>query len=256
MRLTRHSTNADILQVLNNTADAVSQVLEANTDWSLSGIRHTQYSVDVRADNAALAVLHEAGCAVLSEESQITGQWGDDDILVVIDPLDGSTNASRGVPWFATALCALDKNGMRASLVVNQASGKDRYWATQGGGAFHNGNQMRPSACSTLKEAVVGVSGLASFRPQWSQFRALGAAALDICLVAQGVLDGWVDFNSHGVWDYLASILICQEAGVATSEYLDRELLVTQYDEKRTPIVAATPALLAQLREVRSQHAG
>ena len=256
MRLTRHSTNAEILQVLNNTAGAVSQVLEANTDWSLSGIRHTQYSVDVRADNAALAVLHEAGCAVLSEESQITGLWGDDDILVVMDPLDGSTNASRGVPWFATALCALDKSGMRASLVVNQASGKDRYWATQGGGAFHNGNQMRPSACSTLKEAVVGVSGLASFRPQWSQFRALGAAALDICLVAQGVLDGWVDFNSHGVWDYLASILICQEAGVATSEYLDRELLVTQYDEKRTPIVAATPALLAQLREVRSQHAG
>ncbi len=255
MRLTRHSTNAEILQVLNNTADAVSKVLEANTDWSLSGIRHTQYSVDVRADNAALAVLHAAGCAVLSEESQITGQWGDDDILVVMDPLDGSTNASRGVPWFATALCALDKNGMRASLVVNQASGKDRYWATQGGGAFHNGNQMRPSACSTLKEAVVGVSGLASFRPQWSQFRALGAAALDICLVAQGVLDGWVDFNSHGVWDYLASILICQEAGVATSEYLDRELLVTQYDQKRTPIVAATPALLAQLREVRSQHA-
>ena len=256
MRLTRHSSNAEILQVLNNTADAVSKVLEANTDWSLSGIRHTQYSVDVRADNAALALLHEAGCAVLSEESQITGQWGDDDILVVMDPLDGSTNASRGVPWFATALCALDKNGMRASLVVNQASGKDRYWATQGGGAFHNGNEIHHSACSTLKEAVVGVSGLASFRPQWSQFRALGAAALDICLVAQGVLDGWVDFNSHGVWDYLASILICQEAGVATSEYLDRELLVTQYDEKRTPIVAATPALLAQLREVRSQHAG
>ena len=255
MRLTRHSTNAEILQVLNNTADAVSKVLEANTDWSLSGIRHTQYSVDVRADNAALAVLHAAGCAVLSEESQITGQWGDDDILVVMDPLDGSTNASRGVPWFATALCALDKNGMRASLVVNQASGKDRYWATQGGGAFHNGNQMHPSACTMLKEAVVGVSGLASFRPQWAQFRALGAAALDICLVAQGVLDGWVDFHSHGVWDYLASILICQEAGVATSEHLDRELLVTQYDQKRTPIVAATPALLAQLREVRSQHA-
>ena len=255
MRLTRHSTNADILQLLNDTADAVSKVLEANTDWSLSGIRHTQYSVDVRADNAALAVLHDAGCAVLSEESQITGQWGDDDILVVMDPLDGSTNASRGVPWFATALCALDKNGMRASLVVNQASGKDRYWATQGGGAFHNGNQMHPSSCSMLKEAVVGVSGLASFRPQWAQFRALGAAALDICLVAQGVLDGWVDFHSHGVWDYLASILICQEAGVATSEHLDRELLVTQYDQKRTPIVAATPALLAQLREVRSQHA-
>ena len=255
MRLTRHSTNADILQVLNNTADAVSQVLATNTDWSLSGIRHTQYSVDVRADNAALAVLHEAGCAVLSEESQITGQWGDDDILVVMDPLDGSTNASRGVPWFATALCALDKSGMRASLVVNQASGKDRYWATQGGGAFHNGKQLQPSTCTTLKDAVVGVSGLASFRPQWAQFRALGAAALDICLVAQGVLDGWVDFNSHGVWDYLASALICQESGVHIAEFSGREILTTEYYEKRTLIVASTETLLSSLVEVRAKHA-
>ena len=256
MQLSKSSSNSDILDVLHSVADAVQQVLSDNTDWSLSGIRHTQYSVDVKADNAALAILHAAGCAVLSEESQVTGQWGANDILVVMDPLDGSTNASRGVPWYATALCAIDSDGMRASLVVNQASGKDRYWATKGGGAFHNGNPMRHSSCEKLNDAVVGVSGLASFRPEWAQFRALGAAALDICLVAQGALDGWIDFNSHGVWDYLASILICQEAGVATSEYLDRELLVTQYDEKRTPIVAATPALLAQLREVRSQHAG
>ncbi len=160
MRLTNSSTNEEILAVLNETADAISAVLASNTDWGLSGLRHTQYSVDVDCDNAALAILHGAGCAVLSEESQRTGEWGDNDILIVMDPLDGSTNASRGVPWYATALCALDKSGMRASLVVNQASGRDRYWATRGGGAFHNGNPIRPSACTEIKYAVVCISVL------------------------------------------------------------------------------------------------
>jgi fructose-1,6-bisphosphatase/inositol monophosphatase family enzyme len=254
MRLSQSSTNAEILVVLNQVADAVSAVLAENTDWSLSGIRHTQYSVDVKADNAALAILHAVGCTVLSEESQITGEWSPNDIMVVMDPLDGSTNASRGVQWFATALCALDHDGPRAALVVNQASGKDRYWATKQGGAFHNGKAISPSTCTQLQDAVVGVSGHASFRPEWAQFRALGAASLDICLVAQGVLDGWVDFHSHGVWDYMASILICEEAGVAFAEHQDRELVVTEYKSKRTPIVAATTELLVALREMRSNH--
>ena len=253
-RLTKTSSNEEILAVLNETAEAVSVVLRANKDWSLSGLRDTQYSVDLRADSAALEVLHGAGVAVLSEESEITGTFGDDDLCVVMDPLDGSTNASRGVQWFATALCAIDKNGMRAGLVVNQANGIDRYWATTGGGAFHNGVAMRPSACVELSEAVVGVSGIPKQRPKWGQFRALGAAALDICLVADGVIDAWIDFNTHGVWDYLASALICQEAGAQIAEHQDRDLVVHQHAQRRTPIVAATPELLLSVRQVRAQQ--
>ena len=253
-RLTKTSLNEEILAVLNETAEAVSVVLRENKDWSLSGLRDTQYSVDLRADSAALEVLHGAGVAVLSEESEITGTFGDDDLCVVMDPLDGSTNASRGVQWFATALCAIDKNGMRAGLVVNQANGIDRYWATTGGGAFHNGVAMRPSACVDLSEAVVGVSGIPKQRPKWGQFRALGAAALDICLVADGVIDAWIDFNTHGVWDYLASALICQEAGAQIAEHQDRSLVVHQHNQRRTPIVAATPELLVSVRQVRAQQ--
>lgn len=253
-RLTKTSSNEEILAVLNETAEAVSVVLRENKDWSLSGLRDTQYSVDLRADSAALEVLHGAGVAVLSEESEITGTFGDDDLCVVMDPLDGSTNASRGVQWFATALCAIDKNGMRAGLVVNQANGIDRYWATTGGGAFHNGVAMRPSACVDLSEAVVGVSGIPKQRPKWGQFRALGAAALDICLVADGVIDAWIDFNTHGVWDYLASALICQEAGAQIAEHQDRDLVVHQHGQRRTPIVAATPELLVSVRQVRAQQ--
>ena len=211
--------------------------------------------MDVRTDNAALAVLHDSGLAVLSEESERTGDFGVHDVLVVMDPLDGSTNASRGIPWYATALCALDHGDLRASLVVNQASGRDRYWATRGGGAFHNGNRITHSACTDMREAIIGISGLPKTKPNWAQFRANGAAALDICLVAEGALDGWIDFNSHGVWDYLASVLICEEAGVAIAEHNDYELRVTEHRDRRTPIVAATPQLLIELRELRKAPA-
>lgn len=248
------SSDEEILDVLHRTADAVAGVLQSNTDWSLSGVRATQYSVDLAADAAALAVLHGAGCAVLSEESQITGTQVPGGLMVVMDPLDGSTNASKRVPWYATALCVLDAEGMRASLVVNQASGRDRYWATRGGGAFHNGIRLSITETNPLRDSVVGISGLPSFRPGWGQFRALGAAALDICLVATGALDGWIDFNSHGVWDYLASLLVCQEAGVVIEEFQGRDLVVTEYAEKRTPLVASSRDLLDELRLVRAQH--
>jgi fructose-1,6-bisphosphatase/inositol monophosphatase family enzyme len=245
------STNEDILRVLHEVADATYAVLSTNTDWGLSGQRPTQYSIDLRADAAALEVLHGAGCAVLSEESGRTGEWHDDAIIVVMDPLDGSTNASRRVPWYATALAAIDASGQRASLVANQFTNTDRWTATTGGGAFHNGNQIRPSSCAQLSHAVVGVSGLPKKHPGWAQFRALGAAALDICLVAQGTLDGWVDLSSHGVWDYLASVHICREAGAVVGEALDRELIVTEHAERRSPVVAATSELFASLRSLR-----
>ena len=252
--ITAASSNEEILAVLHRAADAVGTVLASNKDWSLSGMRPTQYSVDVRTDDVALAILRDAGMAVLSEESERTGEFGDNDVMVVMDPLDGSTNASRGIPWYSTALCAVDHRGLRAALVANQASQRDRYWATRGGGAFHNGKPITHSGCIEIAEAVIGISGLPNQKPNWAQFRANGSAALDICLVAEGALDGWIDFNSHGVWDYLASLLICRESGVAVAEHNDYELLVTEHGERRTPIVAATPQLLKVLREIRKSH--
>jgi fructose-1,6-bisphosphatase/inositol monophosphatase family enzyme len=252
-KLTTASSNDDILRVLHEVADAAYGVLSSNTDWGLSGKRPTQYSVDLRADAAALEVLHGAGCAVLSEESGRTGDWNDDSLIVVMDPLDGSTNASRRVPWYATALAAIDSSGHRASLVANQFTNTDRWTATMGGGAFHNGVRISPSNCDQLSDAVIGISGVPKKHPGWAQFRALGAAALDLCLVAQGTLDGWVDMASHGVWDYLASVHICAEAGAVVGEVHGRGLIVTEHSERRSPMVAATPRLLAALGNIRKE---
>jgi fructose-1,6-bisphosphatase/inositol monophosphatase family enzyme len=82
----------------------------------------------------------------------------------------------------------------------------------------------------------------------------MGAAALDLCLVAQGALDGWIDYNSHGVWDYLASTHICIEAGVHVTEWQGRSLVATNHSDRRTPIIASTPEILRQLVDVRDRH--
>ena len=62
-----------------------------------------------------------------------------------------------------------------------------------------------------MADAIVGVSGLPTHHYGWSQFRAMGASAPDICMVACGVTDAWCDTaEQHGVWDYMASVLILE----------------------------------------------
>ena len=83
--------------------------------------RDTQYVLDVETDAVALEALLGAGYGVLSEESGLTS--GERDRIVIIDPIDGSTNCSRRIPWYATAMCVVDEHGPVAALVVNQATG-------------------------------------------------------------------------------------------------------------------------------------
>ena len=101
--------------------------------------------------------------------------------------------------------------------------------------------------------AIVGISGLPGGRYGWAQFRALGASALDLCLVAAGTFDAFVDMSpdAHGVWDYLGGALICQEAGAVVVDALGRELTVLDHEARRTPVAAATPELLDALLSVR-----
>ncbi len=245
--------STDWLSLLHDVADAVARALPTVSDRGPSGQRDGQYALDLVADAAALGVLARAEVGVLSEESGLRLISGRP--TVVIDPVDGSTNCSRGVPWFATSMCVVDDDGPAVALVVNQASGA-RWWATRGGGAFCDGTAVRPSGCTVLGEAIVGISAASPPSPGWAQFRALGAAALDLCLVAAGVLDGFVDWgvDQHGPWDYLGGMLICQEAGAVVADAHGRGLVVVEHVARRTPVAAATPSLHAALLDVRDRR--
>ena len=103
------------------------------------------------------------------------------------------------------------------------------------------------------RQAIVGLSGFPPRWLGWKQYRALGAAALDLCAVACGILDGYLDCSrdAHGVWDYLGGMLMCQEAGAVVTDAFSRDLVLRTPDEKRTPVAAATPALLDDLVAAR-----
>jgi myo-inositol-1(or 4)-monophosphatase len=244
--------DATLLDVLHATATAIAGSLTDLDDWGLAGTRDGQYRHDLAADAAGLAVLASAGLDVLSEESGGTGDRGG--LVVVIDPVDGSTNASRGIPWFATSLCAVDDDGPRAAVVVNQASGV-RYEAVRGGGARRDGTAIAPSGCTRLSDAIVAFSGYPTRHYGWAQYRSLGAAALDLCAVAEGVLDGYAAVGGSllGSWDYLGGMLVCTEAGAVLAESEGRDLVTLSHSERRAPFAAASPALLEEFRAAAAQ---
>ncbi len=97
----------------------------------------------------------------------------------------------------------------------------------------------------------MGLSGYPRQYLGWKQYRALGAVALDLCAVAGGRLDGYVDCSrdAHGAWDYLGGLLVCAEAGAVVVDALDRDLVVLDAEARRTPLAAATPELLAEIRD-------
>jgi myo-inositol-1(or 4)-monophosphatase len=238
-----------LLEVFDRAFDAQRAVLlplsvgerRARTD------RSGQYHLDTVADAVVLPILHEAGVRVLSEESGWTGPE-DAAITVVLDPVDGSTNCARNIPYWSISLCALDASGMLAGYVANGATGV-RYTAIRGQGAWVDGRVLQPSATTALDRSVIAISGMPARRIPWRQFRALGSSALSLCDVAAGNLDGFLDCvaDQHRPWDYLGGLLICREAGAVVEDALGRELVIAEEDGRRCIVGAGTRELLDAL---------
>jgi fructose-1,6-bisphosphatase/inositol monophosphatase family enzyme len=229
-----------ILEHLHACADAVQGAYASEQGRGYSGQRATQYHLDLAADAAALQVLTRAGFRVLSEESGLSGSG---QLTAVLDPIDGSTNCDRSIPFFATSIAVLDNDGLVAGLVVNQSSGV-RYWATRGGGAWRDGERIGTSGQVEVAGALVSFSGLPERNIGWGQIRALGAASLEFCLVADGSLDLYTvaQRSTLNPWDYLAGMLIAQEAGAFVGDYNGEDLIIDQAVVRR-PLVAATQEL-------------
>ncbi len=233
-----------ILEVFADVADDVrAAVGRLSPDQARARTaRAGQYGLDLVADVTALRHLHAAGFAVVSEESGPSGRE-DAAITVVLDPVDGSTNCARGISYWAISLCAIDARGALAAMVVNQATGTRNY-ATRGGGAFRDGRPIRSSGVERVEDAVVALSGFPARALGWKQFRALGCAALALCDLAAGGIDGYVDAGRwHAPWDYLGGVLICAEAGAVVADLHGDDLITTEMNARRQLVGGATAAL-------------
>lgn len=234
-----------LVELFDTVAGAIRSGLDDLADWGRADGHDGQYHHDVVADAVAVPMLTAHGLGVVSEESP--GVASSNGIVVVIDPIDGSTNASMGLPWFATSLCAVDADGPLAALVVNQAIGVT-YTAIRGQGACRDGARIAPSGCDRLADAIVILNDVPPAHLGWRQYRVLGAAALDLCAVADGMADAFVDFGTGlAPWDYLGSMLVCTEAGAAVSAIGGADLASADPSLRVQPVAAGTRRLHDEL---------
>lgn len=193
--------------------------------------------------------------SILTEESGYSSH-GNREWEWVIDPLDGTTNYSSGLPWFNVSI-GVKHNGKTVAGVVYAARLGEMFCATLGGGATLNGTPIAPSGTPLLSKAVVATgfpydkatnpdNNLDNFKrimPVVRGLRRLGSAALDICYVAAGFLDAYWEMNLNE-WDVCAAMLIAHEAGA----YADRFR-----PDRNWSVLASNKVLEPQLTAILSQ---
>jgi myo-inositol-1(or 4)-monophosphatase len=217
---------------------------------------------------AELRKLHDAGArfTAVSEEAGVV-DFGDPDRLVVIDPIDGSVNAKRGLPHFALSVAVAEGPTM-ADVVFGfvQDFGPDEEWvATRGGGARLDGLELDCSLGERRSaDGKLEVLGIESADPRWvvqsadalsdtaHRLRAIGAIAVSLCQVAAGRFDAMASLKRCRAVDAAAAQLIVREAGGLLEFIAYDDPLAAPLDlEPRSPVIAArTPEGLAAVRRV------
>ena len=197
--------------------------------------------------------------AIVAEEG--TGQRGTSGVRWVVDPLDGTVNYLYGLPAWCVSIAAEDDAGAFVGVVHEPVSGAV-YRARRGAGAFLDDQPLRANDPVSLDMALVGTGFgyekarraeqaqlLPTILPTVRDIRRGGSAALDLCQVAAGRLDGYYE---HGVsaWDWAAGALVAAEAGAVVRE-------IRHPGTGVAGVAAAGPALLPALLALidRAAHA-
>ncbi|MCX7941082.1 MAG: inositol monophosphatase family protein [Elusimicrobiota bacterium] len=153
----------------------------------------------------------------------------------VIDPLDGTVNFTHKLPIFCISIGIIENNEIIEGIVYNPAT-EDLYYAKKGCGAFKNNKKILVSKIKNLYNSLL-VTGFPyythknpkrvfklfnKFATTAQAVRRLGSAALDLCMVAEGIFEGFWEENLQ-IWDVAAGSLIVKEAGGKVTDYYGKE---------------------------------
>jgi myo-inositol-1(or 4)-monophosphatase len=222
--------------------------------------------IDRAVEDAVFEELQQLGIPLtaVSEERGEVRIAGGGPVHVVIDPIDGSRNAKRGIPAYALSIAVATGPAMGAVEFgyVYDFSHRQDWWAQRGEGAYLEGERVTPLA----SEGELEMLGLETTHPTLierygdaltatgaSRLRGLGSIALSLCYVAAGRFDGMLTLGDTRSVDCAAGQLIVREAGgaVAFPEAGEDPLSATlDIDARYRVFAAATPALLERLLEV------
>jgi myo-inositol-1(or 4)-monophosphatase len=186
--------------------------------------------IDEEAERVIREILLEAFPAygMLAEEGGAL--VGEEDARWIVDPLDGTTNYAHRLPIFAVSI-GLERSGAVVLGVVHDPIGEETFVAEQGRGATLNGEPIKVSDTDELIRALIA-TGFPYDRAEMPEalklfgrfaattrgMRRLGSAALDLCYVASGRIDGYYE---RGIWpwDLAAGSVILEEAGGKLTNY-------------------------------------
>ncbi len=188
--------------------------------------------VDRGAESEIIKIIRKAypQHAVLGEEGGVNKvSGGDNDVVWIVDPLDGTTNFLHGLPHFAVSIGVQVKGRLEHGVIYAPCT-QDLYTASRGAGAQLNNRKLRVSPVKDPDAALIGtgvpidVELLESYLPmlrvvaeRTSGIRRAGSAALDLAYVAAGRLDGFWELGLKP-WDIAAGLVLVQEAGGVVSD--------------------------------------
>jgi myo-inositol-1(or 4)-monophosphatase len=182
-------------------------------------------AADHAAENAIIAQLsaHDARIPILAEESARKGLT-EAERLWVVDPIDGTLNFSRGLPFYCVLIGYVEDGKARAGAVHAPRTG-ETFVASEGAGATRNGEPIEVSGVARLPEAFAvaslrfgetkkKASLFATLNATCARLRVIGSAGLEISYLAMGRFDLFVH-EALSPWDVAAPALIAREAGAA-----------------------------------------
>jgi len=185
-------------------------------------------ATDLASEKVILEILKsESNFPVLSEECG--GMQSFDQPVWVVDPLDGTNNFARALPFFAVSVGLMDGNESLVGVIIDVV-GKKEYYAVKGGGAFCNGERIiLPGFDSRYIPMVFLNHGYAETdRAKFKKLTdllasdfnilKLGTTALELCYIASGAVDGFI-CSGDEPWDFAAGIVIAKEAGCVFTDW-------------------------------------
>jgi myo-inositol-1(or 4)-monophosphatase len=203
--------------------------------------------------------------SVLAEEFEARGdRERESRFCWVFDPVDGTTNYAHGLPIFCCA-ASLEVDGQPAIAAVYDPSRRELFTAEKGSGAWLNGAPMRVSAADTLIDSLLCtgfpytvqedpddlVALFGEFLKHARAVRRLGSAAIDLCYVAAGRLDGFWEAHLNP-WDVSAGALLVTEAGGRVTN-----LAGGPFDSRKGEVIASNGAVhAAMVQTVQNFKAG
>jgi len=228
------SENEQLLDLALRVGKKAAELLSARPETLEVSTKSSDVDIVTQMDKASETLIVSS---ILAERPHdgIIGEEGADrkstsGITWVIDPLDGTVNYFYGLPGWNVSIAAKDEKGVVVGVVVSPTL-QSTWWATRGGGSFHNGKKLTCNDPVELNRTMLA-TGFAyetekrtlqlkfinSLLPSIRDIRRNGAAAVDLCFVGAGNVDAYFESGLHE-WDVAAGGLIAREAGALVSEH-------------------------------------